>query len=409
MGFKLTRVEDYAPLVSDAVVERILAKARRLAGFHVTHINSTYYGGGVAELLGTLTLLLNGLDIWTGWRVLQGSPDFFGITKKMHNALQGMPFEFTERKREIFEEVIFENSIRNHLDHDMIVIHDPQPLPLIVHYQKKCPWVWRCHIDLSNPHQSLWEYLAQFVERYDGVIFSTKEYAQTLSVPQIFMLPAIDPFSGKNRDLSEEEMSGRLEHYGIPTDLPLVVQVSRFDPWKDPQGVIEAFRIARQETPATLVLLGNFASDDPEGAEIYEALLQSREDRILILPSGDDTALVNTLQRKAAVIIQKSLREGFGLTVTEAMWKGTPVIGGNVGGIRYQIQDGVNGFLVSSVKETAQRLVQLLKNPEQRAEMGQRAKETVRERFLMTRYLEQYLDLFQSFERYFLYKGGVAV
>jgi trehalose synthase len=188
------------------------------------------------------------------------------------------------------------------------------------------------------------------VERYDAVIFSTNEYAQQLLIPQILKLPAIDPFSSKNRELSEDNMRERLAHYDIPTDLPLVVQVSRFDLWKDPKGVIEAFKIARQQVPATLVLLGNFASDDPEGAPIYESLLKSREERILILPNGDDTALVNTLQRKAVVVLQKSLREGFGLTVTEAMWKATPVIGGNVGGIRYQIEDGVNGIQPQCVK-----------------------------------------------------------
>ena len=409
MNYKTIRVEDYRPLVGNEVVDRILRKAEKLDGFHVTNFNSTYYGGGVAELLGSLTLLLNGLGIQAGWRLLQGAPEFFGITKNMHNALQGKPFDFTPVKQRIYEEIVFQNSIRNHIDHDMVVVHDPQPLPLITHYRKKCPWIWRCHIDLSNPHRALWQYLSQFVERYDAAIFSIKEYTQALSIPQLFILPAIDPFSAKNRELSEEEMKGRLAHYKIPTDLPLVVQVSRFDPWKDPQGVIEAFKIARKETPATLVLLGNFASDDPEGAEIYERLMKHREERILILPNGDDTALVNTLQREAAVVLQKSLREGFGLTVTEAMWKGTPVIGGNVGGIRYQIQDGVNGFLVSSIEEAGQRMVQLLKDGKLREEMGRRAMETVRERFLMTRYLEQYLDLFGSFEPRFKYCNGKAV
>lgn len=403
--FKLTRVEDYRPLAGNEVVDRILNKAGRLEGFHVTHINSTYYGGGVAELLGSLTLLLNGLGIQAGWRVLQGAPEFFGITKNMHNALQGKPFELTDIKQRIYEEIVFENSIRNHINHDMVVVHDPQPLPLVTHYQKKCPWVWRCHIDLSHPNPGLWNYLANFVERYDAAIFSIKEYAQKLDIPQLFILPAINPFSAKNRALSEEEANGRLEHYKIPTDLPLVVQVSRFDPWKDPEGVIQAFKLARKETPATLVLLGNFASDDPEGAQIYEKLLTQREERILILPNGDDTALVNTLQSKAAVVLQKSLREGFGLTVTEAMWKGRPVIAGNVGGIRYQIQNGKNGFLVSSVEEAAARITELLKNPKMRDEMGARARESVREKFLMTRYLEQYLDLFSSFAACFHYLG----
>ena len=409
MSHTLTTIEDYAPFVGAETVERIAAKAAALRGFHVTHINSTYYGGGVAELLSSMTLLMNGLGIKTGWRVLQGSPDFFGITKKMHNALQGMPLEFSKIKREIYESVVFENSIRNHLDHDLVIVHDPQPLPLIAHYKKKSPWVWRCHIDLSNPHPELWEYLVPSIERYDAVIFSIPEYAKTLKPPQVFFMPAIDPFTTKNRRLEEAEMDGRMAHYGIPTDLPLVVQVSRFDPWKDPRGVIEAFKLARKEVDCTLVLLGNFASDDPEGAEIYESLVESREERILVLPHGDDTALVNTLQTRADVVVQKSIREGFGLTVTEAMWKGTPVIGGNVGGIRHQIEDGVNGFLVSSVEETARRIVQLLKDSELREGMGRKARESVARRFLLSRYLEQYLDLFDSFETSFHLKSRPPV
>jgi trehalose synthase len=403
MSFQNPHLEDYETLIGSQSVERILKKSRSLSGFHLTNINSTYYGGGVAELLSSLTLLFNGLGIQAGWRVLQGSPDFFGITKHMHNALQGMAFEFTSIKRQIYESVIHENSIRNHLDHDLVLIHDPQPLALITQYQKKCPWIWRCHIDLSRPHRALWNYLRKYVDRYDAAIFSTKEYSQKIKPPQLFFLPAIDPFTTKNRALSKKEMDERLEHYGIPTDLPIVCQVSRFDPWKDPKGVIEAFQEARRQVKATLVLLGNFASDDPEGAEIYESLLSSREERILVLPNGDDTALVNTLQRRAAVIVQKSIREGFGLTVTEAMWKGRPVIGGNAGGIPCQIRNGVNGFLVSSVQECAQRIVQLLKNPRLGERLGRNARETVRKHFLMSRYLEQYLDLFSSFEASFRY------
>ncbi|MDD5234519.1 MAG: glycosyltransferase [Syntrophales bacterium] len=399
------RVQDYAPFVGDQTVERILAKAEPLRGLHVINFNSTYYGGGVAELLSSMTILMNGLSIKTGWRVIQGSPDFFGITKKMHNALQGMGFKFSRIKRNIYESVIAENSIRNHLDHDFVIVHDPQPLPLIRHYKKKSPWVWRCHIDLSNPNRDLWNYFVPIIEKYDAAVFSIPEYAQKLNIPQVFFLPAIDPFTTKNRLLTDREMDERLCHYNIPTDLPLVVQVSRFDPWKDPKGVIKAFKLARKEVDCTLVLLGNFASDDPEGAEIYESLVKSREERILILPNGDDTALVNTLQRRAAVVLQKSIREGFGLTVTEAMWKGTPVIGGNVGGIRYQIRDGETGFLVSSIEEAAARIVQLVKDRKLREEMGRKARAVVAEKFLLTRYVEQYLDLFNSFEPHFELKG----
>ncbi len=397
---RLVQLEDYEPLIGAAAVDRILAKARKLQDLHVVNVNSTYYGGGVAELLGSMTILMNQVGIRTGWRVIQGSPDFFSITKKMHNALQGGEINLTERKKQIFEEVVYENALRNHLEHDVVIIHDPQPLPLICHYRKRGPWIWRCHVDLSTPHPGLWAYLTPFVERYDAVIFSIPEYAQQLSTPQLFFMPAIDPFSIKNQPLTEAEIQERLDHYHIPTDLPLVVQVSRFDHWKDPRGVIQAFCIARREVDCTLVLLGNVATDDPEGPEIYESLLESQEERIIIL-SVQDTALVNALQRRAAVVLQKSLREGFGLTVAEALWKGTPVIGGNVGGIRYQIQDGVNGFLVNSVEEAAARLVQLLKDPDLRRRLGEAGRETVRQKFLLSRNLEQYLDLFAAFETNF--------
>jgi trehalose synthase len=395
--YRIVQVEDYAQFVGMETVERIKAKARPLHDLQVAHVNSTYYGGGVAEMLASLTLLMNSVEITAEWRVIQGSPDFFSITKKMHNALQGGEINLSELKMQIYESVVYENAIRNHLDHDRVIIHDPQPLPMVNHYQKKGPWIWRCHLDLTSPNPELWNYLVPFIERYDAVILSLEEYAQKLKTPQVFFMPAIDPFSIKNRELTEAERQQRMDHYNIPTDLPLVVQISRFDPWKDPKGVIEAFKLAREEVDARLVLLGNIATDDPEGEMMYQSLLESRDERIIIL-AREDTALVNALQSRADVVLQKSIREGFGLTVTEAMWKGTPVIGGNVGGIRYQIEDGVNGFLVTSVEEAAQRIVQLVKDEELRERMGQKARETVRERFLMIRLLEQYLDLLNSFE-----------
>jgi trehalose synthase len=393
----IVQVEDYEQFVGAEMVARVREKAERLRDLHVVHVNSTYYGGGVAELLSSLTLLMNSLDIKTGWRLIQGSPDFFSVTKKIHNALQGAEINLSELKREIYEGVVYENAVRNHLDHDRVIIHDPQPLPMINHYQKKGPWIWRCHLDLTNPNGELWEYLLPFVESYDAVIFTLKEYARKTETPQVFFMPAIDPFSIKNRELTEAERQQRLDYYGIPTDLPIVTQISRFDRWKDPEGVIEAFKLAREEIDATLVLLGNVATDDPEGEEVYQSLLDCREERIIIL-ARQDTALVNALQSRSAVVLQKSIREGFGLTVTEAMWKGTAVIGGNVGGIRYQIEDGVTGFLVSSVEEAAQRIVELVRDEELRQRMGQRARETVRERFLTIRLLEQHLDLLNSFE-----------
>jgi trehalose synthase len=401
MSNRLFSVEDYEPFIGPEIVDRILQKAKAFQAFRIVNFNSTFYGGGVAELLSGMTLLMNSVGIKAEWRVIQGRPDFFNITKKMHNALQGADINLSEIKTSIFEEVNFENAVRNRIDHDMVFVHDPQPVALIDHFSKKCPWLWRCHVELSNPHGPTWEYLAGFIKKYDAVILSRREYQQNLPMPQLIFMPAIDPFSIKNRELTEAEMNDRLEQYRIPLDLPLVVQVSRFDRWKDPQGVVEAFKLAQKEVDATLVLLGNFATDDPEGAQVYEHLASVREERILVLPNGDDTALVNTLQRRAAVVLQKSLREGFGLTVAEAMWKGTPVIGGNVGGIRSQIEDGVNGFLVSSVEDAAHRIVQLVKDGKLREQMGRKARQTVAGRFLLTRYLEQYVDLFGSFETVF--------
>jgi trehalose synthase len=392
--YRITQIEDYEPLVGAEVVERIRNKAAKLKGLRVANFNSTYYGGGVAETISSLTLLMNSLGLRTEWRVIQGRPDFFSITKKMHNALQGAEIDLSKIKKEIFEQVIYENSLRNFLDHDFIIVHDPQPLPLIEHYEKTCPWLWRCHLDLSRPDAKTWNYLRRWVDNYDAVILSCKEFAQDMRPPKRMMMPAINPFAIKNRRLSDREIDERLAHYEIPVDLPLVVQVSRFDPWKDPKGVVEAFKLARKKIDARLVLLGNFATDDPEGEEIFHSLCACRNERILILTSGDDTALVNALQTRAAVVLQKSVREGFGLTVAEAMWKGTPVIGGNVGGIRYQIENGVNGFLVSTIDETAKRMVELISDKKLRDQMGSKARDTVRKNFLLTRYLEQYLDLF---------------
>jgi trehalose synthase len=395
---RLIQIEDYAPFIGAEAVDRIRQKAKPLQGLHIAHVNSTYYGGGVATLLDSLTSLMSSVGIKTGWRTIQGAPDFFSITKKMHNALQGGDFNLTEMKMQIYEDVVYKNAVRNHLEgHDFVIIHDPQPLPMIMHYQRRGTWIWRCHIDLSNANKELWNYLSPFIERYDAVIFSIEEFRQNLKTPQLFFLPAIDPFSITNKELTDDEVRERLDHYGIRTDLPLVVQLSRFDRWKDPEGVIKAYNLASREIDCSLVLLGNVATDDPEGQQVYQSLLSFQGERIRIL-SHEDTALVNALQRRAAVVLQKSIREGFGLTVAEAMWKGKPVIGGNVGGIRHQIEDGVNGFLVSSVEEAAARIVQLIKDDKLRKRMGERARETVKERFLLTRLLEQYLDLFSSFE-----------
>jgi trehalose synthase len=295
---------------------------------------------------------------------------------------------------------VFENATRLHLDDcDAIIVHDPQPLPLITHFpDREMPWLWQCHVDLSSPYAPIWNYLRGFIEQYDGAVFSLPEYAQDLNLDQHFVTPAIDPFSAKNRDMSDKEIREFLRSYKIPTDRPLVTQISRFDRWKDPMGVIDAFRKAREQVECTLVLVGNNASDDPEGEKILENIKSVADEGIIIL-AVDDPTLVNALQRHAAVVLQKSTREGFGLTVAEAMWKGAAVIGGDVGGIRHQIKDEWNGFLVKTPGEAAARMVHLLTNPALRERIGARAKESVREKFLMSRLLEDWLDLLIRYER----------
>jgi len=395
------KIEDYAPLIGDEVLERILHKAHRLRDLRVLHLSSTFYGGGVAEMLSSSTLLARSLGIKADWRLIQGSPDFFNVTKKIHNALQGAEINLTDLKKEVYEEIVVQNALRMDMtEYDVVIVHDPQPLPLIHHFRRTCPWIWRCHVDLSQPNPEVMDYLRGFIDEYNAVILSLPEYSQRIAPPQVFIMPAINPFSLKNGELDDAVIRDRLEHYGIPDDKPIVAQISRFDRWKDPEGVIRAFLLAREEVDATLVLLGNVASDDPEGQEVFESLLSHKEERIIIL-TAEDSALVNALQRRAAVVLQKSLREGFGLTVTEAMWKGAAVIGGDCGGIRHQIEDGVNGYLVSSVEAAAQRIVQLLREPAQREHIKRRARDTVRRRFLMSRLLEQYLDLFSAFEATF--------
>jgi trehalose synthase len=396
----LHSLEQYEPLIGAATIERIAAKAERVRTMRVAHISSTFYGGGVTELLTPLTLMMNATGIETDWHLIQGTPGYFGCTKKLHNTLQGQRVEFSDAEKAIYEQVVFENATRLHLDDcDAIVVHDPQPLPLIAHFaDREMPWLWQCHVDLSSPYAPVWAYLRQFIEQYNAAIFSLPEYGQDLQIDQHFVTPAIDPFSAKNREMSDREVREFLDNYKIPTDRPLVTQISRFDRWKDPMGVIEAFRKARQQVECRLVLVGNNATDDPEGGKILETIERAVDEDIIVL-AVDDPTLVNALQRSAAVVLQKSTREGFGLTVTEAMWKGAAVIGGDVGGIRHQIRDGWNGFLVRTPDQAAARMVQLLKNPGLREQIGSRARESVRQKFLMSRLLEDWLDLLCRHER----------
>jgi trehalose synthase len=385
----------YQPLLGVRATERLLKKARQLSGVRILHVNSTRQGGGVAEILSSLTPLMNDVGIVTEWLVIDGPPEFFAFTKDLHNGLQGQPLALDPAGVMLHREISNASAMQAPLgDFDVVIVHDPQPLPMI-EARKRQTWIWCCHIDLSTPSAAVWNYLAPTVELYDAAVFSLPEYAQPLSVPQRFIMPAIDPFSLINEEMTREDSSQVLRRYGIPRDLPLVVQVGRFDKWKDPQGVIEAFCIASQLTPATLVLAGNSAADDPEGPAMYERICASSGERILVI-AADDPLLVNALQRRAAVVLQKSLREGFGLTVSEAMWKSRPVIGGNVGGIRHQIVDRHSGFLVGNVDQTAACVRSLLMNAPVRRSVGRRAHERVRRHFLMTRLLEDWLDLIAS-------------
>src|SRR3954470_895968 len=396
----LHSLDQYEPLIGPAAAERIAGKADRVRYMRFAHLSSTFYCGVVTELLTPLTLIMNATGIETDWHLIQGTPGFFGCTKKLHNTLQGESLDFPDAERTIYEQVVFENATRLHLDDcDAIIVHDPQPLPLISHFaDREMPWLWQCHVDLSSPYAPVWSYLRQFIEQYNAAIFSLPEYGQDLRVDQQFVTPAIDPFSAKNREMSDREIREFLSNYRIPTDRPLVTQISRFDRWKDPMGVIEAYRKARDQADCTLVLVGNNATDDPEGGTILETIKSVADESIIVL-AADDPTLVNALQRSAAVVLQKSTREGFGLTVTEAMWKGAAVIGGDVGGIRHQIKDEWNGFLVSTPDQAAVRMVQLLKDRGLREQVGSRAKESVRQNFLMSRLLEDWVDLLSKCER----------
>jgi len=392
---------DYREIVGDGVIYSIFKKERKLYGKHFLHLNSTYQGGGVAEMLVSLLPLMNDIGTNAGWRILHGHPDFFTITKKFHNALQGDMINLTKMKKYLYVQASREFSIYTHIDNDCVIIHDPQPLPLVQFYKKSQPWVWRCHVDLSEPNEELWNYLKQFILRYDVVIISNEKYKkEDLPVEQRVIYPAIDPFSPKNKQLSSKDIAKYLKKFYVPTDKPLITQVSRFDKHKDPEGVIRIFKRVKEEVDCRLVLCGSLATDDPEGLKIYERIERKSKNLIdsrdIILINVENDILVNVLQETSSVVIQKSLKEGFGLTVTEALWKQKPVVASNVGGIALQIKDGESGFLLEADDEDGfvDRIVHLIKNPELGIEMGRKGKEIVKENFLITRLLSDYLDLF---------------
>lgn len=422
------RVGDYAPIVGTEAVEGLKARAEALRGRTVVNVNSTFAGGGVAELLKAIVPMMTALGLKADWKVITGDPGFFAVTKAFHNTLHGVPAEITPEMLGIYEETNRRNAAEMDISGDYVFIHDPQPA-MLVDFRKGGLWVWRCHIDISSPYAGVWPYLAGFVRKYDATVVHMPEYARPdLGITQYIIPPSIDPLSEKNMDLTEDYVRGVLAKYDIDPDTPIITQVSRFDRLKDPLGVfrafkmvkdavgtldfrhmldrdgyaVDVFRAVRQRSLIQLVLVGGSAADDPEGMRVYrEVLRKSIADRnvhVLMLPP-DAHREINAIQRGSTILIQKSLKEGFGLTVTEGMWKGKPVIGGRTGGISRQIVDGETGYLVGSVAEAAEAMLHLLREPGERARLGAAAKEHVRRRYLVTRQVGDYLKLMIDFEK----------
>jgi trehalose synthase len=391
----MSQLDAFAEFLGSQEVDEIKFLGQALHGARIQHVNSTSIGGGVAEILARLSPMMRGVGVESEWTVMEAEEGFFEVTKNIHNALHGAPIRLTPQAKDVFYAAAEKNLGKINKEADFIVLHDPQPLPLIRQrssYEGK--WVWRCHSDLTEADRRVWNLLRSLVERADGAIFHVPEYAKDLSIPQYIIPPAIDPFSEKNREMTDDEVKRKLSDLGLSSLKPMVIQVSRFDRLKDPIGVIEAYEIVKKSFDCQLVLAGGGASDDPQAGRYYQEVL-SRSERVadihvLYLPP-DSHAEINALQRAATVVVQKSLREGFGLTVTEAMWKGKPVVGGAVGGIRRQIIDGVNGFLVESPEGAAFRIRQLLADAELRNRMGRVGRELVKQNFLMAHYLKNWL------------------
>ncbi|MGC8721225.1 MAG: glycosyltransferase [Caldisericaceae bacterium] len=396
----MAKLDDYRSIAGDGVIDELFSVAKHLNGKIVQNINSTSVGGGVAEILSRMVPLLNELGINARWDVIKGGDRFFSITKKMHNALHGVNIEITEKELDYFLEVNRENASNIELSGDIIFIHDPQPIAII---EKKTEigrlWLWRCHIDFSRPQQQIWEFLRSYIEKYDSAVFSAPAFARDLSIPQILISPSIDPLSDKNRELTDEEIKGVFETYKIDMGRPVITQVSRFDYLKDPVGVIEAYKLVKKYVDCQLVLAGGGASDDPEGAKVLsdvkEAAAGDPDIFILLLPPGSDFE-INALQRGSTVVLQKSLREGFGLTVAEALWKSKPVIASAVGGIPLQIAHKYSGILTNTIEGTAYWIKQLIQTPEYAIVLGRHGKEHIKNNFLITRHLRDYLLAFLS-------------
>ena len=394
----MSMLDQYEPFVGRGTLDELRLLGRHLEGRRIVTVNSTAVGGGVAEILSRLVPLSRELGVDIRWDVIKGGDDFFGVTKRIHNALHGKTETFSAHDREVFRETTQRNLADMDLDADIVFIHDPQPAGLIeARHPDRGRWVWRCHIDVSAPQADVWEFLASYVSRYDAAVFSAPQFAADLKLPQVMITPSIDPLSDKNRELTESEIDQVLDRLHVPRDKPIVTQVSRFDRLKDPVGVIAAFRLARKYNDCRLVLAGGSATDDPEGAEVlaavHEAANGDPDIHVLELPPTANLE-INAIQRASTIVLQKSLKEGFGLTVSEALWKGKPVIAGAVGGIPLQVTHRYSGILTHTIEGTAFWIKQLLNAPEFAARLGQNGREHVRTNFLLTRHLRDYLLLF---------------
>ena len=393
----MATIEEYIPIVGQAVVDDLRLLATRLQGKSILNVNSTSVGGGVAEILTRMLPLLQEIGVSARWDVIKGGNQFFEVTKKFHNALHGRPTEITAKDFDVFIETGRANIAEMQIDADAVFIHDPQPIALI-QKKKDNNWIWRCHIDVSNPNREVWDFLRGFISQYDAAIFSAPQFSQELSIRQFLISPSIDPLSDKNRELPESTIDKVLEKYGIERDKPIITQISRFDRLKDPIGVIEAYKKVKRYHDCQLILAGGGASDDPEGIQVLEEVRNRAADdkdiHILLLPHNDIE--VNALQRASDIILQKSLKEGFGLTVAEALWKGKPVVASNVGGIPLQITHKNSGLLCYSVDGAAFAIKQLLNSPEYARKLGENGREHIKNNYLLTRHIRDYLLLYLS-------------
>ncbi len=393
----MAQVKDYTDIVGKSVIEEIFEIGEKAGSMKIQHVNSTAVGGGVAEILTRLVPMMNELGVQTRWDVIKGGEKFFAITKKMHNALHGVPETFTDDDWAHFMEVDRDNARSLNFENDVVFIHDPQPIGLVeerIHLNNK--WVWRCHIDFSEPRENVWLFLKDFIERFDGAIFSAPAFSRRLSTRQFLISPSIDPLSDKNRDVSDDYVRSVFDRFGIDRKRPVITQISRFDYLKDPVGVIKAYKMVKRYIDCQLVLAGGGATDDPEGekvlSEVRNAADGDKDIFVLLLPPSSDLE-INALQRGSNVVLQKSLREGFGLTVAEALWKGKPVIASAVGGIPLQIKHKYSGILTHSIEGTAYWMKQLVNEPVFARELGKNGREHIRQSFLITRHLREYLLL----------------